>query len=329
MAVKPNCVYIIPPSRDMALLNGTLQLLEPGASRGHRLPVDFFFQSLALDRRERAIGVVLSGTGSDGTVGVRAIKDAGGMVMAQSTASSEFDGMPRNAIATGLVDYELPPAEMPLQIIAYTLHAFNRPALSVSPVKTDSAMRKIFVLLRAHTGHDFSHYKPSTIERRIDRRMAVQRIDGLDEYVRFLQKTEREVEALFQDLLIGVTNFFRDPDAFRFLEMEVIPRLFEGRPSKSVIRVWSAGCSTGEEAYSLAILLVECMEKLRQNYAVQVFATDIDCRSIATARAGLYPAESRAMCRRSGWRAFSRGRRMAGTASTRASAICLFFRSRI
>jgi two-component system CheB/CheR fusion protein len=292
MVVQPNCAYIIPPGRDMAFLGGTLQLLEPSEPRGQRLPIDFFFRSLAQDQRERAIGIVLSGTGSDGTQGVRAIKGEGGMVMVQNTASTEFDGMPRSAIATGMVDYEMPPAEMPAQLIAYAAHAFGKlPKSAILPApKVESAMKKIFILLRAQTGHDFSQYKPSTIQRRIERRMAVHQIDGIDGYVRYLQRNPAEVEALFRDLLIGVTNFFRDPAAFQVLEEQVIPRLFENKSPGAVIRVWTTGCSTGEEAYSIAILLVERMEALKANFTVQLFATDIDAQAIATARGGLYPA---------------------------------------
>ena len=292
MAVQRNCAYIIPPNRDMAFLNGALQLLEPTAPRGQRLPIDFFFRSLAQDQQDRAIGIVLSGTGSDGTLGVRAIKGEGGMVMAQNPESTEFDGMPRSAIATGLVDYELPPAEMSAQLIAYSTHAFGqrRPPATAHTPRTDNALKKIFVLLRAQTGHDFSHYKPSTVNRRIERRMAVNQIETIDSYVKCLQQVPTEVEALFRDLLIGVTNFFRDPEAFQVLEQQVIPKLFDGKPPGAVIRVWSAGCSTGEEAYSIAILLQERIDALKQSYTAQVFATDIDSRSIATARSGLYPA---------------------------------------
>jgi two-component system CheB/CheR fusion protein len=292
MVVQVNCVYIIPPNRDMAFLNGALHLLEPTAARGHRLPIDYLFSSLAQDQHERAIGIVLSGTGSDGTLGVRAIKDGGGMVMAQNPASCEFDSMPHSALATGFVDYELPPAEMPAQLMAYTSHAFGRPPRTTATAQpqSESALKKIFVLLRAQTGHDFSQYKPTTIYRRIERRMAVHQVETLDAYVQYLQQTAAEVEALFRDILIGVTNFFRDPEAFAALESQAIPKLFDGKPPGSVVRVWTAGCSTGEEAYSIAILLQERLETLKQNYRVQVFATDIDSRAIATARAGLYPA---------------------------------------
>ncbi len=292
MVVQPNCVYIIPPNRDMAFLNGSLQLLEPSAPRGQRLPIDFFFRSLAHDLSQRAIGVVLSGTGSDGTQGVRAIKGEGGMVMAQTPESTEFDGMPQSAIATGMVDYQLPPAEMPARLIAYVKHAFgqSRVPVVVDTPQIETALKKIFVLLRAQTGHDFSQYKPSTVNRRVERRMAVHQIDGVESYVRFLQQTPTEVEALFRDLLIGVTNFFRDPEAFKVLEEQAIPKLFEDKPAGSAVRVWCTGCSTGEEAYSIAILLQERMESLKQHFTVQLFATDIDSRAIATARSGVYPA---------------------------------------
>lgn len=292
MAVRPNCAYIIPPGRDMAFLDGTLQLLEPSAPRGQRMPIDFFFRSLAQDQHERAIGVVLSGTGSDGTLGVRAIKGDGGMVMVQNPASTEYDGMPRSALATGLVDYELPPAEMPAQIIAYAAHAFGKPPrpATAPPPKAEAALKKIFILLRTHTGHNFSQYKPSTVHRRIERRMAIHQIETMDGYVKYLQQTPAEVEALFSDMLIAVTNFFRDPEAFKAIKEQIIPKLFSGKHPNGVIRVWSVGCSTGEEAYSLAILLAEHQEALKQSFKVQIFATDIDSQSIATARAGLYPA---------------------------------------
>ena len=291
MTVAPNCAYIIPPNRDMAFLNGALQLLEPAAPRGQRMPIDFFFRSLAHDQRERAVCIVLSGTGSDGTLGVRAIKGEGGMVMAQSPASTEYDGMPRSAIATGLVDYELPPAEMPAQLIAYVTHAFGKPPRPAAPPpKSENALKKILVLLRAQTGHDFSQYKPSTLHRRIERRMAVHQIETMERYVGFVQQAPEEVDALFRDMLIGVTSFFRDPEAFKALEEQIIPALFAGKPADAVIRVWAPGCSTGEEAYSLAVLLAERQEAMKQSFKVQIFGTDIDSRAIAAARTGIYPA---------------------------------------
>jgi two-component system CheB/CheR fusion protein len=291
MVVDPNCTYIIPPNHDMAFMNGALQLLEPGAPRGHRLPIDFFFRSLAQDQRARAVGIVLSGTGSDGTQGVRAIKAEGGMVMAQSFDSTEYDGMPRSAVATGMVDYVLPPSEMPAQLIAYVSHAFgkNKGAISSPGLRVDDALKKIFVLLRIQTGHDFSLYKSNTINRRIERRMAVHQIEKVDDYVLYLQKNPSEVDALFRDLLIGVTHFFRDPEQFKALQ-EAIVGLVSNKPAGASVRVWVPGCSTGEEAYSIAILLQERMEALKTSFKLQVFATDIDSAAIEQARSGLYPA---------------------------------------
>ncbi len=290
--VRPNCAYIIPPNRDMAFLNGTLQLMEPAAPRGLRLPIDFFFRSLAQDQRERAICIVLSGTGSDGALGVRAVNGEGGMAMAQSLETTEYDGMPHSAIATGLVDYVLPPAAMAAQLIAYAAHAFARrtsPAIDPSP-KAGDVLRKICVLLRDHTGHDFSQYKQNTLIRRVERRMAVHMVDRTEDYLRLLRNTQGEAQALFRDLLIGVTNFFRDPEAFALLEHEVIPKLFVGKHAGAPIRVWVCGCATGEEAYSIAILLQEHLESLRHSYKIQVFATDIDPESIEQARTGVFPA---------------------------------------
>ena len=291
MVVEPNCTYIIPPGSDMALFNGTLQLLKPTAPRGQRLPIDFFFRSLAEDQHDMAICIVLSGNGSDGTLGVRAIKGQGGMVIAQLPETTEYDCMPRSAIATGLVDYELAPADMPGQLLAYVaqVHGKLGPTI-VSFGQSESALKKIFVLLRSQTSHDFSQYKPNTIYRRIARRMAVHQIEAMEQYVKYLQQNAQEIEALFRDLLIGVTNFFRDPNAFQALDELVVTRLLADKPSGSTIRVWSTGCSTGEEAYSLAILLQERLESMKKTCKVQVFATDIDSQAIAVARAGIYPA---------------------------------------
>ena len=290
MVVQPDCTYIIPPNYDMAFLNGALQLLEPAAPRGQRLPIDFFFRSLAQDQHARAIGIVLSGTGGDGSQGVRAIKGEGGMVMAQSFDSTQYDGMPRSAVATGMVDFVLPPEEMPGQLLAYVRHAFGKikGEAHSTDLKVDEGLKKIFVLLRAQTGHDFSHYKLNTINRRVERRMAVQQLEHVNDYVLYLRKNPAEVEALFRDLLIGVTNFFRDPEAFKALEEEAIVRLLSNKPVGAAIRVWVPGCSTGEEAYSIAILLQERMDALKANFKLLVFATDIDNRAIEHARTGIY-----------------------------------------
>jgi two-component system, chemotaxis family, CheB/CheR fusion protein len=295
MKIIPDCAYIIPPNRDMAIVNGALQLLEPSGRHGQRLPIDFFFRSLAQDQREKAICIVLSGTGSDGTLGLRAVKGEGGMVMAQSPESCEYDGMPRSAIETGLVDYVLPPAEMPAQLMAYAAHAFGKPqrapaAPSPSP-KGEDAFKKIFVMLRAQTGHDFSQYKFNTINRRVERRMAMHQIGHPADYVRYMHQHPAEVDALFRDLLIGVTGFFRDPEAWKALQKQVIPGLSAGHNvSREAIRIWVPGCSTGEEAYSIAILTQEWIEAEKKAFKVQVFATDIDGSAIDQARTGLYPA---------------------------------------
>ena len=290
--VQANCVYIIPPNRDIALSKGSLHLVEPSVPRGQRLPIDSFFRSLAKDRGDLAIGIVLSGTGNDGTLGVQALKGEGGMVMVQTPKSAEYDGMPLSAIATGLVDYTLPPAEMADQLIAYAVYLFDKSPRVTATLAPDNenALKKIFILLQAQAGHDFSQYKLGTLHRRIERRMALHQIKTIAGYVKYLQKTPGEVEALFNDLLIGVTNFFRDSEAFKALEDRIIPKLFAGKRADSVIRVWVPGCSTGEEAYSIAILLAERQEAMKQSFKVQVFATDIDKRAIANARNGIYPA---------------------------------------
>ncbi len=292
IVVKPNCAYIIPPNRDMSLGGGALHLLEPTLARGIRLPIDFFFRSLAQEQHDRAICIILSGTGSDGTLGARAVKGEGGMVMAQTPESTEYDGMPRSAIATGIVDFVLPPSEMPAHLLAYVGRAFGTRILPVSPQSPNPAdgLDKIFALVRAQTGHDFSQYKRSTIIRRVERRMAVHQIDRIEAYIRYLQLTRPEVDALFRDFLIGVTNFFRDPEIFETLQTLVIPKFFNSKAANQTIRVWVPGCSTGEEAYSIAMLLRERMEALKEVFKVQIFATDIDREALDHARAGVYPS---------------------------------------
>ena len=287
MEVMPNCAYIIPPNRDLALLGGKLQLLEQAAARGIRHPIDFFFRSLAADQHERAICIVLSGTGSDGTLGVRAVKGEGGMAMAQLPESTTFDGMPRSAIATGLVDFILPPAALPKQLIAYVNRLVARKAAE-APLQDSDGLAKICVILRVQTGHDFSRYKQGTIMRRLERRMALHQIEKLSDYVRFLQPNAAEVSALFRDLLIGVTSFFRDKEAFAALETTAIPKLFAAMPEGSVVRLWVCGCSTGEEAYSLAILVQEYLQRAQKDYKVQIFATDIDRKATEQARGGVF-----------------------------------------
>jgi two-component system CheB/CheR fusion protein len=289
MRIEPHCVYIIPPKYDIAIFNDTLKLVTPLEARGHRLPIDFFFTSLAEAKKEDAIGIIFSGTGHDGTEGIRAIKEQGGLVIVQDLATAEFDGMPKSALESGLVDYELAPDEIFPYLVAHMAHQLNKPFLLLNHAKDTNNLKEIFVLLYSQTGHDFSMYKTSTIKRRIERRMAVHQIDTMEQYVNYLQSTKSELDELFKDLLIGVTNFFRDAELFASLEKNAIPKLFLQKEPGSTIRVWIAGCSSGEEAYSIAILLMEHMERLQEPYSVQVFATDIDVRAIATARAGLYP----------------------------------------
>lgn len=287
MRVRKNHVYIIPPNRDMRLSQGILYLDE----RGRHFPIDLFFHSLANDQQNKAIGIILSGTGHDGTEGIKAIKEAGGRVIAQSIESCEFSGMPSSAIATGIVDDILAPSEMPRQLISYARGNFKNHT-EVHPITHDEdTLKKIFILLKSQTSHDFSMYKPSTIGRRIERRLLVNKIDTVQEYYKYLQRSEKEVDTLFNDLLIGVTNFFRDEEVFLSLEKNAIPKLFSGKKSGDAIRIWIPGCSTGEEAYSIAILIMEYIQKLKQSFTIQIFATDIDAAAIATARAGIYPLD--------------------------------------
>jgi two-component system CheB/CheR fusion protein len=291
MKVQPDSLYVIPPNKDLGILNGTLQLIDPLEAPGHRMPIDYFLRSLAEDQKERAICVILSGMGTDGTLGLRAIKGELGMVMVQEPTTAKYTGMPGSAIATGLVDYLLPPEKMPDELIRYVQHANHElaPRIPALEGKTADQFQKIFILLRSHTGHDFSSYKPTTIRRRIERRMNVHQIETLANYVRYLQANPDEIERLFKELLIGVTSFFRDPEAFEVLAKRILPPLLAERPVKDPIRVWIPGCASGEEAYSLAIILRECMDELNRHFDVQVFGTDIDPAAIATARAGVYP----------------------------------------
>ncbi len=296
MPVRPSCIYVIPPNHELSIHNGALHLLHLTEPRNHRLPIDHFFSSLALDQNQLAVGLIFSGSGNDGSWGVCAIKNSGGMVMVQSPESAEFDGMPQAAIKTGVVDIVSPLSEMPRQLLAYASQIGRNGPLSDKSrtSETESAIQKIFMLIRARTGHDFTHYKPSTIDRRIERRMAVNLVGSLDDYVIKLQQVPAEIDLLFQDLLIGVTSFFRDPEAFEKLEQTVLPKLVSEKCSIGApLRVWVCGCSTGEEAYSLAILIHEQLEASialsEASINVQIFASDIDARAIATARTGLYP----------------------------------------
>ena len=293
MKVLPNYVYVIPPNFDMSIMHGTLQLLEPSLPRGFRMPIDFFFRQLADDQREKSIGIILSGMGTDGTLGVKAIKERMGLVMVQDKSSAKYDGMPQSAINTGLADFVAPVNELPAKLLSYTNRSPGKSrVLPVAEKKTVGALNKIFALLRAKTGNDFSLYKKSTINRRIERRMNIHQIDNINQYVRYLSENSPEIDLLFKELLIGVTSFFREPDSFAVLKDKVMSHLLKNKKGKETIRVWVVGCSTGEEAYSIAIVFRECLDELRikGNFKFQIFATDLDKEAISVARAGTYPA---------------------------------------
>ena len=289
--VRQNRVYVIPPNKDMSILHGVLYLLDPAAPRGLRLPIDFFLRSLAQDRREHSIGVILSGMGSDGTLGLRAIKEKAGLALAQEPATARFDGMPRSAVEAGLADIVAPVGELPGKIMAY----LQRTPLIVNPElamddKSQNILKKAIILLRAHTGHDFSLYKKNTLYRRIERRMGLHQITKMAHYVNYLQENPQELDFLFKELLIGVTDFFRDPSAWEQMRDVALPALLENRPSGQALRAWVPGCSTGEEAYSLAMTLKEVSEslKLKGRFAMQIFATDLDRDAIDKARQGFF-----------------------------------------
>ena len=289
--VKPDCVYVIPPNRDMSILHGVLYLFEPSAPRGLRLPIDFFLRSLAEDRRERSIGVILSGMGSDGTIGLGAIIEKSGLALVQEPATARFDSMPRSAINAGLADIVAPVGTLPRKILDYLDLALVNQKHPLGD-KDRSSFEKILILLRDRTGQDFSLYKRNTVHRRIERRMGIHRIDRIASYVRYLQENTQEVELLFQELLIGVTSFFRDPAVWQCLQEEAIPALLERHPAGGTLRAWSVGCSTGEEPYSLAIAFKEALDQIKpaKNVTLQIFGTDLDRDAIDKARQGLYPS---------------------------------------
>ena len=290
LRVERDHVYVIPPGKDMSLLHGSLHLLPQASNRGRVLPIDFFFRSLAQDQGEGAIGVILSGMGSDGTLGLRAIKEAAGVAFVQAPESAKFDGMPRSAIDAGVADVVAAAEQLPDRILAYRDHAKLVSGDGNGGGESQGVVEKICALLREHSGNDFSMYKRSTIYRRIERRIGLHQLLGFTEYLRYLRENPRELDQLFEELLIGVTSFFRDPPEWDRLRKEVM-QLVAARASAGVLRAWVPGCSTGEEAYSLAMVFKEAMDavKLRRNLALQIFATDLDRTAIEKARTGLYP----------------------------------------
>jgi len=290
MRVEPNHVYVIPPGRLMTIAAGVLHLNPPPERHRVWMPIDFFLRSLAEDEQEKAISIVLSGTAGDGAAGTKAVKGNGGMAMAQSPETAPFDSMPHMAIATGTVDFVLAVKEMPAAILKYVRnpHVAAEPEAAVATIPPDQ-LQAILALLRSRTGHDFRCYKHGTLLRRINRRMGLHQIETIGKYLKLLQSDSAEVRLLFKDLLISVTRFFRDPEAFHALDEKVIAPLVAAHETEAPIRVWAPGCATGEEPYSLAMLILERLSLAHKECAVQIFATDIDEDSLEIARGGLYP----------------------------------------
>ncbi|MFT6094916.1 MAG: chemotaxis protein methyltransferase CheR/two-component system CheB/CheR fusion protein [Pseudohongiellaceae bacterium] len=295
MKVNQNCVYIIPPNKDMSILHGLLFLLDPVAPRGLRLPIDFFFRSLAADQKERAVGIILSGMGSDGTLGLRAIKENAGLSMVQSPTSAKYDSMPSSAVNAGLADIVVSAKDLPERLMAHLNHSHHGIKTGEEPkLKTEShsALEKIIILLRDRTGNDFSQYKQNTINRRIERRMGLHQIDKIAFYVRYLRENPQELDLLFKELLIGVTNFFRDQLVWEQFRSKALPTLLSKYPAGKEMRAWVPACSTGEEAYTLAMAFKETLDEVKPHgrFSLQIFATDLDEDAIKKARLAFYPS---------------------------------------
>ncbi len=289
--VEANHVYVAPPGFEVTLLHGVLHLLKPVAPRGLQLPIDFFLRALAMDQQANAAGVILSGMGSDGTLGLRALKEKAGGVFVQTPASASFDAMPRNAVDSGLADMVAPADQLPEKIIAYFAHPLVAGPLDERTAeRLHGALEKILILVRAQTGHDFSEYKKSTVYRRIQRRMAIHQMEAVDDYVQYIRENPIEADLLFKELLIGVTCFFRDPEVWQHVKQDVLPALLGANPLGGVLRAWVPACSTGEEAYTLAILFAEALEELKPaaQFSMQIFATDMDKDAIEKGRTGFY-----------------------------------------
>jgi two-component system, chemotaxis family, CheB/CheR fusion protein len=288
--VKQNAIYIIPPDREMVIRDGRLRLFEISRQKGLRHPIDAFFRSLAEDQGEFAVGVVLSGTGTEGALGLRDIKGAGGLAVVQDPATATYSGMPENAIATGVVDYVLPPEKMAVTLMDY-IRQSGRVGIRIPEKEKEepkNLLKKVIGVVRAQTGVDFSLYKTNTIVRRIEKRMAMHQITEIEDYLTYLRNSPHEINSLLREILIRVTNFFRDADAFDIMKNEVIPRLIVNKSEENPLRIWVPGCSTGEEVYSLAIIVREVMQQARATFPVQIFATDIDAGAIEIARLGVY-----------------------------------------
>ncbi len=294
MKVRANCVYVIPSNKDLSIFQGKLRLLDPVAPRGLRLPIDLFFRALAYDQHERAIGVILSGMGSDGTLGLRAIKENAGLTLVQSPDSAKFNSMPRCAIDAGLADIIASPEAL-WEKIADSLQQGQRGEHMVSvelpELRSQSALEQIVALLRTQTRNEFSVYKKNTLYRRIERRMGLHQIDTIAHYVSYLRENPQELELLFKEMLIGVTSFFRDVEAWEQLKSHIVSELLAKYPQGKEMRAWVVACSTGEEAYSLAMVFKEALAQclLTHKFKLQIFATDLDADAIEKARKGFYP----------------------------------------
>lgn len=291
MQVAVNSIYFIPPGLDLTIRNDFLYLQEPTVARGLRLPIDIFFTSLAEDKQHFAVGVILSGMGSDGTFGLRAIKENGGAIFVQEPSTARFDAMPRSAIKAGWVDVVAPVLELPIRIINYLRHLPSPFDDKKLEEPDQNAIQKIVSLINTETGHDFSLYKKNTVYRRIERRMGLYQLSSINDYVHYLVEHKQEIGLLFKELLIGVTRFFRDTAVWEQFKNEIFPALFAQHSEGRALRAWVAGCSTGEEAYSLAIIFKEALEALRpthKKFSLQIFASDLDKDTIAKARTGLF-----------------------------------------
>lgn len=286
MDLAPNNIYLIPPRKNISLFNNKLLLQEQSMLNGINLPIDIFFKSLAKDKTKNSVGIILSGTGSDGTLGIKAIKEAGGLIVVQDPETAKFDSMPISAISTGLVDFILPPEKMPEEIINYIRHPLTKKTEETISIPSEhlDTFSKILMVIRDFSGIDFSLYKENTIIRRLERRVSINRLRDLEEYLVLLLDSAKEKDTLYKELLIGVTQFFRDPDAFKSLKNKAFPKLHTG----GTIRVWALGCSTGEEVYSLAIMLKEHFEIIQKEVEIKIFSTDVDEVALEKASIGFY-----------------------------------------
>jgi two-component system, chemotaxis family, CheB/CheR fusion protein len=286
--IQPDHIYVIPPGKWVRIFRGRLFLSDP-EKRAPILPIDYFFRSLAEDRGELGIGIALSGTGSDGTLGVRAIKEAGGTVMVQDVESARFSGMPDSAGATGLADYVLPPAEMARELLLFIRHPLVAQMKEAAPKVGETTMQKIVSVIHEQTGIDFTSYKQSTVARRVQRRIGIAQLANPEDYLEFLEQSPQEAAMLGRDLLINVTKFFRDGEVFDVLRGEILPAILNRAGARKALRIWVSGCATGEEAYSIAILVHELVTARGEKWDVKIFATDVDKVSIEHASRGLYP----------------------------------------